>query len=317
MKLAIIGSTSQIATDLILNIDKYTDFDCVLYSRNSDKQAKWVFESLSHNYQTRDVTLFENDINVAYDVIINFVGIGDPAKAKEIGCRIFDITRIYDDQCVRYIEKNSASKYIFLSSGAVYGNSFSRSDDALEEGKFSINNLGAEDWYGLAKLYSEAIHRSLSELKIYDLRVFGYFSRTQDISGRFLLSDIIRTIINDDVLACSSENIIRDYIHPFDFFRLVNLLIVNNISNRAIDCYSLNSIDKFTLLDKINHVYGLKYSLIEQKHNDSNRKGRRYYYPRERMAFDIGYAPTYSSLDAVIDEMGHILKQHGSSYRCG
>ena len=309
MKVAFVGSTSQIATDLIVNMDKHTTYDCVLYSRNPDKQAEWVGNNLTHKYETKNIELFENDIDVAYDAIINFVGVGDPVKAKAIGRSIFDITKKYDDLCIKYVEKNASSKYLFLSSGAVYGNSFCDPNDDLNEAKFSINQLGSEDWYGLAKLNSEAMHRSLPELNIYDLRVFGYFSRTQDVSGRFLLSDVIRAIINNEVLACSSENIVRDYIHPEDFFQLVNLLIASNITNRAFDCYSLENVDKLTLLAAIKENFGLQYKLIEQQGGNDSRKGRYYYYPRYKMAAEIGYIPVRASLDSVLDEMACILNK--------
>ncbi|MGN5006716.1 NAD-dependent epimerase/dehydratase family protein [Aeromonas sp. 96A] len=309
MRVAFIGATSQIATDLIVNMDKHTTYDCILYSRNPDKQAAWVLDNLSHNYKTRDISLFENDIDVVYDIIINFVGVGDPVKAKAMGRTIFDITKKYDDICIKYIEKHTASKYIFLSSGAVYGNSFCNQNDDLHEAKFSINQLDTEDWYGLAKLNSEAIHRSLSELNIYDLRVFGYFSRTQNVSGRFLLSDVIRTIINSEVLLCSSENIVRDYIHPVDFFQLVNLLIAKNITNRAFDCYSMEHVDKLTLLAAIKEKFGLQYKFTEQQRSSDSRKGRLYYYPRHKMAAEIGYIPVHSSLDSVLDEMAYILNK--------
>lgn len=316
MKVALVGSTSQIASDLIVNMDKHTTYDCVLYSRDPYKQSEWVGNNLNNNYETKNISLFENDIDVAYDVIINFVGVGDPVKAKAIGRCIFDITKKYDELCIKYVEKNSDSKYLFLSSGAVYGNSFCEPNDLLNEAKFSINNLSTEDWYGLAKFNSEAIHRSLPELNIYDLRVFSYFSRTQDVSGRFLLSDVIRAIINNQLLICSSENIVRDYIHPEDFFQLVNLLITSNITNRALDCYSLEYVDKLTLLAAIKEKFGLQYKLTEQRGGNDSRKSRYYYYPRYKMAAEIGYIPIRSSLNSVLDEMASILNQHGLKIEC-
>lgn len=309
MKVAFIGSTSQIATDLIVNMDKNTTYDCVLYSRNPEKQAEWVDNNLTKKHETKNIELFEKDIDIAYDSIINFVGVGDPGKVRSVGRNIFSITKKYDDLCVNYVEKHASSKYLFLSSGAVYGNSFCHQNDDLQEAKFSINQLGTEDWYGLAKLNSEAVHRSLSELKIYDLRIFGYFSRTQNVSGRFLLSDVIRSILKNEVLVCSSDNIMRDYIHPADFFQLVYLLINSDASNGAFDCYSLEHVDKLTLLAAIKYKFGLQYKLIEQHGDSDSLKSRHYYYPRHKMAAEIGYVPVHSSVDSVLDEMACLLSK--------
>ena len=84
MKIVILGATSQIAQDLILSFSKNQDYDFLLFSRNIGLLEKWInSENLSDKYQVQEYSEFGN--HKKYDVIINFVGIGDPAKAQKWG----------------------------------------------------------------------------------------------------------------------------------------------------------------------------------------------------------------------------------------
>ncbi|MBT4730557.1 NAD(P)-dependent oxidoreductase, partial [Candidatus Woesearchaeota archaeon] len=101
MKIAILGATSQIAQDLILSFSINKDYDFSLFGRNIELLEKWInSENLSEKYQIQEYSEFVN--HQKYDVIINFVGIGDPAKAQKMGSDIFKVTEQYDDMALEY-----------------------------------------------------------------------------------------------------------------------------------------------------------------------------------------------------------------------
>ena len=207
MKIAILGATSQIAKDLILSFFGNKNYDFSLFGRNTKLLEEWVDDSnLSEQHQVLAYTDFNN--NQEYGIIINFVGIGDPIKAKKMGSDIFKITEQYDDMALNYIKSHKQTKYIFLSSGAVFGGDYQEPVNENTVAMIDINNLDSTDWYAIAKLYAEAKHRSLPNLSIVDVRVFNYFSHTQDMSARFLITDIVRAIENKEVFKTSTENIV-------------------------------------------------------------------------------------------------------------
>jgi len=111
-----------------------------------------------------------------------------------------------------YVQLYPQCRYLFLSSGAAYGCSFEATVDENTSAVIAINNFQSQDWYGVAKLHAECRHRSHPELPIIDIRVFNYFSRSQDISARFLITDILRAIRDKTVLKTSSDYIVRDFI---------------------------------------------------------------------------------------------------------
>ena len=310
MRIAILGATSQIAQDLILSFSKNQDYDFSLFGRNVELLEKWTnSENLSEKYQVQEYSEFGN--HQKYDVIINFVGIGDPAKAQKMGSDIFKVTEQYDDMALEYLKQHKKTKYIFLSSGAVYGGNYQEPVDKDTVATIDINNLKSTDWYTLAKLYAEAKHRSLSDLSIIDVRVFNYFSHTQDMSARFLITDIVRSIKNNEVFKTSPDNIMRDFITPPDFYNLIQAIIDFSAINIALDCYTKEPVSKFDLLNELEIKFGLQYS-IDELYNGINATGdKMHYYSKNNNAERIIYRPKYTSLDGVMNEF-LLLQESGS-----
>jgi nucleoside-diphosphate-sugar epimerase len=307
MKVAILGATSQIAQDLILSFSKNQDYDFSLFGRNVELLEKWInSENLSGKYQVQEYSEFGN--HQKYDVIINFVGIGDPAKAKIMGSDIFKVTEQYDDMALEYLKQHNKTKYIFLSSGVVYGGNYQEPVDKDTVATIDINNLKSTDWYTLAKLYAEAKHRSLSDLSIVDIRVFNYFSHRQNMDARFLIADIMSAIRNKEVFKTSADNIVRDFITPPDFYKLIQAIIDFKPTNTALDCYTKSPVSKFDLLYKLEREFGLSYE-IDNSIDIVNATGPKInYYSVNRKAEEYGYIPRLSSLDSVIIETQKIIQ---------
>jgi len=306
VNIAILGATSQIAQDLILSFSVNKGYVFFLFGRNMELLKRWVnSKNLGEKYQAKEYFEFNN--HQKYDVIINFVGIGDPAKAQKMGSDIFKVTEQYDDMALEYLKQYNKTKYIFLSSGAVYGGNYQEPVNKDTVATIDINNLKSTDWYTLAKLYAEAKHRSLSDLSIVDVRVFNYFSHRQNMDARFLITDIVRAIKNKEVFKTSAENIVRDFITPPDFYNLIQAIIDFKLINTALDCYTKSPIAKFDLLDELKSEFGLKYEIIKNV-NIVNATGCKLnYYSINYMAKGIGYKPKYSSLSGIVQELDYIL----------
>ena len=301
MKIAILGATSQIAQDLILSFSNHKDYDLFLFSRNLGLLNDWVGrQSLDGSYHVQDYSYFNK--NQRYDVIINFVGIGDPVKAQKMGSDIFKVTEQYDDMALEYLKQHKKTKYIFLSSGAVYGSNYQEPVNKDTVAIIDINNLKSTDWYAISKLYAEAKHRSLSELSIIDVRVFNYFSHRQNMDARFLITDIVRAIKNQEVFKTSSDNIIRDFITPPDFYNLIQAIINFKPTNTALDCYTKSPVAKFDLLFELENKYGLRYK-IDEDIGIVNATGTKLnYYSVNKIADGIGYFPQNTSITGVVKE---------------
>jgi nucleoside-diphosphate-sugar epimerase len=302
MRIAILGATSQIAKDLILSFAEHSEHELVLYARRPQAVVQWLNqEKLAQRYAAADFAAFTS--NEHFDAILNFVGVGNPAQAAAMGASIFDVTLTYDELALGYVRQNPTCRYLFLSSGAAYGSNFETPADADTKAVIDINHLKPQDWYGVAKLHAECRHRSLAHLPIVDIRVFNYFSHTQDMEARFLITDLVRAIRDKTVLKTSSDYIVRDFIHPSDFYQLVSVMLAAQAINTAIDCYSKAPIDKPTLLAVMQETFGLRFELSPGISGINASGNKPHYYSKNRQAGDFRYMPSFSSINGICEEI--------------
>ncbi|NBV28680.1 NAD-dependent epimerase/dehydratase family protein, partial [bacterium] len=247
-----------------------------------------------------DFATFSSDQH--FDAILNFVGVGNPAQAAAMGAAIFDVTLTYDEMALDYLRQHPICKYIFLSSGAAYGSSFDKPVDENTRAVIAINKLQPQDWYGVAKLHAECRHRSLPHLPIVDIRVFNYFSHTQDMEARFLITDILRAIRYKTVLKTSSDYIVRDFIHPTDFYSLVNSILCSPATNAVVDAYSKAPIDKPTMLKMMQDKFGLRFEITNNTTNVNATGDKANYYSLNKHAENFGYQPVMSSTVGLLLE---------------
>lgn len=295
------GATSQIAKDLILSFATNSSYDLMLYARRPGAVTQWLNQTnQAQRYKVADFVDFPT--NEHFDAILNFVGVGDPAKASVMGSNVFDVTLKYDELALDYIRRHPTCRYIFLSSGAVYGSNFETPAHATTKAVVDINNLQAQDWYGVAKLHAECRHRSLAHLPIVDIRVFNYFSHTQNIEARFLITDILRAIRDKTVLQTSADSIVRDYLHPSDFYLLISVLLAAAPINAAVDGYSKAPIDKSTLLEMMREKFGLRFEFTNKAVSINATGKKLHYYSLNTRASAFDFEPRMTSLEGLLYE---------------
>lgn len=313
MRVAILGASSQIAKDLIRSFAAAGRTDILLYVRNFDATWAWVgSQNLGsvcsvHGYKTYG--------ELPHDAVINCVGVGDPRRVAEVGSDIFEITSRFDGLVLAELKRNPTRRYIFLSSGASYGNVYAEPVTDGSQAVIPINDIRPQDYYAVAKLHAEVRHRASPELAIIDLRVFNIFSRTQNIEASFFISDVIRSIRDKRTLLTTADHMVRDFMHPSDFHRLVECLLAAPPANCAVDCYSAAPIDKASLLSAMSEHFGLRYEVVAEPIVAVNATGSKSsYYSLNRKAAEFGYQPTWSSLDCILVEAEALLHCMASTH---
>jgi nucleoside-diphosphate-sugar epimerase len=305
MNIGVLGATSEIAKDLITLLLNEKDKCLHLFARRPEEVKRWInVTAESKQYFIYDIDTFGSQ---DLDVVINFIGAGNPSKIIEIGYSIFDLTTHFDELVLKFLIKNKKCRYIFLSSGAVYGSIFSQPVNKKSKALIDINNLQPTDWYAISKLYAESRHRSLSHLPIVDLRIFNYFSHTQNLNSKFLIMDIINSIKNKTTLKITQTNIVRDYIGSRDFKNLISCILNSESVNRSFDCYSKSPIGIIELVDDMKRNFGLKYE-ISKDYKVANPTGLKInYYSLRNYQNDIGYEPSLSSIDLIREEVVKVI----------
>lgn len=309
MHIAILGATSQIAKDLVLSFANNSNDELVLFARRPEIVAQWLTKyELLNRYEVADFSAFGQ--HHYFDALLNFVGVGNPVRAAAMGESIFSVTLQFDTLALDYLKDHPDCRYVFLSSGAAYGGGFSEPVDVHSLATVPLNSLSPQDWYGVAKLYAECRHRALTASPIVDIRVFSYFSRSQDVNARFLISDALRAIRASETLQTSPTNIVRDYVGAEDFYQLVAAILSAPPINDAIDGYSRASVDKFSLLKALQEQFKLEYIIQEGAQVGVNAaRIKLNYFSKNFRAERYGYVPRYDSLEMVLNEISAILSK--------
>ena len=290
-KIAILGASSHIAKGLLLNFLQSKGNELFLFARLPKKVNNFLeahgFGSHRHIY---DFKLFAKK---KYDVVINCVGLGTPAKVKEANEGVFRLTEEFDNMVLEYLLHYPKTLYINFSSGAVYS--------------IDVNDIKPEHYYGIAKLHQEARHRALKRLNIVDLRVFSYFSRFIELDSGYFLTELIKSLKQKEIFVTNSCDFVRDFLSPQDLFALISLIIKAKHFNGVIDAYSAASISKFKLLDYFVKNYSLKYIIKRALKLICPTGVKSRYCSSSRKAAALGYQPKFSSLDTVAAEASYIL----------
>lgn len=316
MQIAILGATSQIAKDLVLSFSRKGGERLILFARRPGAVKQWLDEvGLAGCFPCLEFAEFSEKRH--FDAIINFVGVGDPALAAKMGPSIFEVTLKYDEMALNYVRSNPGCRYLFLSSGAVYGENFGQPVNADSRSHVNINNFQPQDWYAVAKLHAECRHRSMPELPIIDIRVFNYFSHTMDMNSKFLIADVFRAIRDNSLLRTAPQDIVRDYVHPSDFFDLINNILLYPPVNMAIDVYSKKPIGKFEMLECFTREFGLSYE-VDACYKATNATGTKLnYYSLNRKAEAFFYFPKFTSAICLGSEIRTALNQSTKLIACG
>ena len=248
---------------------------------------------------------FDQFMQIDADVVINCVGV---SYGQVEAYDIFQVTENFDELVINKLLQNKNVKYINFSSGAVYGDNFETPATQYTQAQLPVNTLGLTNYYGLAKLYSEAKHRALSDLFIVDLRVFGFISQFIDFQRPYLFTDIINAVKNKQVLLTDDVNIVRDYIHPQDLVNIIKLLIQADYKlNQSYDVYSKAPISKNELLHYFKNNYALQVQLTEKIKLSPTGLKLNYYSEYNGLAA-AGYVPNFSSLESIKYAIQGVLK---------
>jgi len=309
MRIALLGATSHIAKGLTYSfLCRGLKGECHLFARNTTGVTEFL-KSLgkgSITFIVRDLNSFEASKS-KYDVIMNCVGIGDPARLRRDGAEIFFVTEEYDRRVIHYLKRWPEARYVSFSSGAVYGRDFFSPAEEATVLHIPANKLSIEHSYAIAKINSEAKHRALHEYHIVDIRVFSYFSRFIDLGSEFFLTGIVRVLRAGSVFQTNPINMVRDYVTPYDLFSLVMLCVEGPPLNDSFDLYSRGEVSKFDILNHMEKNFGLRYHVGDDTDYASVTGKKSNYYSTNHKARKLAYQPKYSSMEGIDIEMRALL----------
>jgi nucleoside-diphosphate-sugar epimerase len=244
-----------------------------------------------------------------YDMIINCVGFGEPKNLKDAGYKIFSVTESFDNLAIEYLSKiNTNTLYINFSSGAVFGKEFFCPASMDSTNNILVNNITDKDFYGIAKINSEAKHRSLNNFYIVDIRVYSYISRFINLTSNFFVTDLINALKDKTKLLTNESDMVRDYVVQDDVYCLIIKCFKKRYLNDSFDIYSKKPCTKFELLDYFKSKHGLDYEIKYSEQANSPTGNKSSYFTDNFKAEKIGYYPSYTSIEGIEKEIKYLIK---------
>lgn len=314
MKIAIMGATSHIAKGLTERFLRRRSGHLYLYTRSAENVRKFISANAAAGDAEYTICTNYSDFPaVAYDVIVNCIGVGTLNKHRGDYTRYFTVTEEFDNMVIQYLnEKSRNALYISMGSGAVYGNDHSAPVDESSVNRVKVNRITAQNYYSIARLNAEVKHRAFSWLNIIDLRVFSYFSRFINLADGYFITEVLNSILSGKTLVTDPINMVRDYLHPDDLFLMINKCLDAGKINCAFDVSSSKPVEKREILEYFATVYGLKYTIGKLLDAFSATGQKSCYCSTYNAAERIGYVPAYSSMDAIKQESKAILGEFGN-----
>ena len=309
MNIAFFGASSQIAKGLIKKFSRSQANNLYFFVRDKESFAAWLLEK-KLNFGEEQIKLYDelsDALNV--DLFINCIGAGDPAKAVNMSSTIVSVTQHYDEQVLEYLALNSPTKYIFLSSGAAYGNIFSSPPEKYLPINLDMKSTKPSDMYAISKIKAELAHRAMPQYSITDIRIFSYFDSETSIDSRFFLTDALRSIQEKKIFMTSNQNIVRDYIGVNDLYQLILRLISKDKLNAVVDAYSLAPIEKFSILEILKKNFNLKYQFTEADVGLNATGNKDHYFSKNYCAKHYGYQPSLSSAEIILNVSKTLLSK--------
>jgi len=270
--IAILGATGTIGRSLAHAL-RADPRGLVLFARQPERLAVDAFGD------SVDVRSLERFAASEFDLIINAIGAGDPARVAALGGDILDITRAWDERVLNAMA--AGTRYVFLSSGVVH--------DASQRAGVSP--------YVMAKREAEARHRRLPGCAILDVRVFGYADAALPRDGRFFLSELARSVGSRTPFVTTRADMVRDYAGRTELAQLISCWEAAGAANLALDLYTKAPAHKQDILRLARERFDI--NIVYREAADSVANAGPVYASEDRSAARIGYEPERTALEVV------------------
>lgn len=267
MRTAILGATGYIGESLGRLWARDPSEDLTLFARKPQ-----VLSAFPGHVAIAPMEQFDA---AEFDLVINGIGAGDPARVGALGAEILDISRTWETRVLDRLRPDA--RYVFLSSGVVH-----------MDAPFPP--------YTISKREAEAEHRAMADRAIVDIRVFAYAETNIKLDGAFFLAELARSVIQNQPFRTTRGDMARDYAGAPELKALIDAWLAADAPNCGLDLYTLAPVTKLRLLEFAQDELGLQIDWIEslQEAPTGQKPG---YISNDHAAEKLGYVPKRGALE--------------------
>lgn len=307
-KILITGSNGFIASSFIRILSELMDekkYNIKFYGIVR-KNSSIVNPFLHKLIKTKKLTIFKVDINkeinitIKPDICFHTASITSPEEyfAKPIETLL--TPSLGTINLLNFCKKKKIKKFIFLSSGEIYGNlKTTRKIKYFDEEKYGIIDPGKiNSNYGISKKFCENILLCWSKannLSVNSIRLFHTYGPNMKLNDGRIHSDLVGNVVNNKNLTIKGDpNTMRSFCYITD---VINGIITVIIKGKNRESYNLANpkemyrvIEIAKIIKKLQKNKNLK--IIKKKNKNFNKR-LNFFYPQPsiRKLNKLGWTP--------------------------
>ncbi len=175
------------------------------------------------------------------------------------------------ENIIKKITKNT--KFIYVSSGAIYGKQLNKDKGFLE----NVNNKkvmlnGTKLHYSKAKIEAENTiikYSELNSIKSTIARCFAFVGKYLPLDSHFYVGNMINSILKNSIHEIKSEHqVFRSYMHADDLIR--SLLFINDYASTKCEIFNIGS-NEITELHELASFFSSEYGFKISGNKEANK----------------------------------------------
>ena len=216
-----------------------------------------------------------------------------------------DITEKYQNiyistlNILKFIKKQSISKFVYVSSGGVYGN-FTK--PVSENSKLDLSLVSKNESYSVFKLVSEhLVHIFCTEnnLDYVIARAFSFYGQDLPLLNHFVIGNFLQDILSGNEISIhTKDDVVRSFMHQEDLARALLILLLNK--NKFLT-YNIGSDEEISIKDLARlmvNEFSPKTNIVFTHKID--KSPRPYYVPNiKKFRDEYSYKPRYNLLNGL------------------
>ena len=313
----IIGGNGLIGAaiiDVLKYMNDFLDYNISIYTTiRSINKIPDRFKNTNINIIEYDV-LNKLELKDKIDYVINTASPADPRSFSTNPIGVIETNFIGTKNILEYCSNNNVKRFLYVSSGEVYGQAREDIESFDENYSGKIDPTSFRSCYPLGKLSAENLCVCYKEQKGLDVVIarpcHTYGPTIQRSDSRASSQFILNVVDGNDIVMKSEGKQIRSYCYSLDCVTGLLRILVSGISGEAYNVSNNNSIVSIRELAELISKHGNKKVIFEIP-DEQEKKG---YNPVTRSVLDgnklnnIGWIPYYNA-EKGLKETIEILKK--------
>ncbi len=219
------------------------------------------------NFLKGDILTFDFKLNQKFEFIIHAATAASDSLNKTYPLLMIDTITLGTRKVLDFALKQPIEGFLFISSGAIYGQQPENILNIRETDCFKIDINNSNSAYSEGKRIAElycSIYSKLYSMPIKLARCFAFVGPFLPLTTHFAIGNFIKNVLNKEKIVIKSNGkTIRSYMYASDLIISLFKILISGKVNQPYNVGSDKSYSLLELASIISDIYGNGYQLLE------------------------------------------------------